>query len=61
MNKVWALYYVVYNSGQECHDLQEPCYLDEDAAKEALGLAEALARDPWSGVEAVYLDEIQVV
>lgn len=61
MSKVWALYYVVYNSGQECHEMQEPCYWDEDAAKEALSRAEALVRDQWSGVESVYLEELQVV
>lgn len=61
VRSVWALYYVVYNSGQECHELQEPCYWCEDSAKQALKHGEALVRDQWSGVECAYLEEIQVV
>lgn len=60
-NIIYALYYVVYNSGQECHELQEPCFYDKESAERALAEARKLARDPWSGVESVYLEEINVV
>lgn len=60
-NTIYALYYVVYNSGNECHDLQEPCYYDKAEAERALTEAQKLAGDPWSGVMAVYLEEINIV
>lgn len=63
MSKVWAVYYIVYNSGQECHELEEPLYYDDGAAKEALRQAEEgiMAGDLWSGIKSVYLKELQVV
>ena len=61
MSKIYAIYYVVPNSWGDEHIMQEPCYYDEDGAKQALEEAKAVAKDPWSGVYEVYMEAIQVV
>ena len=61
MSKIYAIYYVVPNSWGDDHILQEPCYCDADVAKQALAEAQAVAKDPWSGVCEVYMEVIQVV
>ncbi|URY99485.1 hypothetical protein HC13_0003 [Escherichia phage HC13] len=61
MSKIYAIYYVVPNSWGDDHILQEPCYYNEDEAKQALAEAQAEAKDPWSGVYKAYMEVIQVV
>lgn len=61
MSKIYAIYYVVPNSWGDDHIMQEPCYYDEATAKQELANAQAVAKDPWSGVSEVYMEEIQVV